>query len=45
MKFIIVSEYDTYIIEAEDFTNAAIQAQHDCGDKGVRAIIRMTGDI
>lgn len=45
MKFIIIADYDTYIIEAEDFTSAVMQAQHDCGDKGVRAIIRMTEDI
>lgn len=46
MKFIIITKYESYITEAEDFDDAVAQAWDDhTGDRCINAIIKIPEDI
>ena len=42
MKFIIMKEYDSYIVEAEDIENAVIQSYNNhCRYEAVYGVVRI----
>lgn len=42
MKFIIMQEYSSYIVEAEDIEQAVIQSYNDhCGYNAVYGVVRI----
>ena len=45
MKFIIMKEYGSYIVEAEDIENAVIQSYNNhCGYDAVYGVVRIPDD-